>query len=27
LTADMAVENLLSGVSGRLLRGVSKLIR
>jgi pyruvate/2-oxoglutarate dehydrogenase complex dihydrolipoamide dehydrogenase (E3) component len=27
LTADMAVENLLSGMSGRLLRGVSKLIR
>lgn len=27
LTADMAVENLLSGVSGRFLRGVSKLIR
>jgi pyruvate/2-oxoglutarate dehydrogenase complex dihydrolipoamide dehydrogenase (E3) component len=27
LTADMAIENLLSGVSGRLLRGVSKLIR
>jgi pyruvate/2-oxoglutarate dehydrogenase complex dihydrolipoamide dehydrogenase (E3) component len=27
LTADMAVEHLLSGVSGRLLRGVSKLIR
>jgi pyruvate/2-oxoglutarate dehydrogenase complex dihydrolipoamide dehydrogenase (E3) component len=27
LTADMAVESLLSGVSGRLLRGASKLIR
>ena len=27
LTADMAVENVLSGMSGRLLRGVSKFIR
>lgn len=27
LTADIAIENLLSGMSGRFLRGVSKLIR